>query len=126
MAKLSRVIAREHGLQVHFATIRSAHTLIEPHEPRFHDHETACKHAGLQKMEKREERLEIRRFYGSELPMSQICSLPVLHSFEGVTFNKCSVWRFPKPLATQLGMMRRATSEDFPGTEFSTVVVSRT
>ena len=31
-----------------------------------------------------------------------------------------------QPLATQLGMMRRATSEDFPGTEFSTVVVSRT
>jgi hypothetical protein len=26
----------------------------------------------------------------------------------------------------QLGTMRRATSEDFPGTEFSTVVVSRT
>ncbi len=28
--------------------------------------------------------------------------------------------------ATQLGMIRIATSEDFPGTEFSTVVVSRT
>jgi hypothetical protein len=25
----------------------------------------------------------------------------------------------------QLGMIRRATREDFPGTEFSTVVVSR-
>jgi hypothetical protein len=33
---------------------------------------------------------------------------------------------FYKPLATQLGMIRRATSEDFPGTEFSTVVVSST
>lgn len=29
-------------------------------------------------------------------------------------------------VSTQLGMIRTATSEDFPGTEFSTVVVSRT
>ncbi len=41
-------------------TIRSAHTLSEPHGPRSCDSETACKYADLQKIEKWEEGLKIR------------------------------------------------------------------